>query len=930
MRIPSATYRIQFNPNFTFRDAESVIGYLAELGISDLYASPIFRARKGSQHGYDVVDANALNPELGDEDDFGRLREAVREQGLGWIQDLVPNHMAYNHENRILMDVLENGMHSPYFKFFNIEWEHAQDDLRDRVLAPFLGRFYGDALENKEIQLVYGEHGFAVAYYDLLFPLKIETYSEVLDHGIQRLKKKLGREHPDYIKYLGVLYVLKTLPSGDDPEERYHQISFIKGMFWELYNSNQDIQHFVDENIEIFNGEKGNPESFNLLEKLLSRQLFRLSFWKVASEELNYRRFFSINDLISVRVEEEDVFEYMHTLVLRLVSEGVFSGLRIDHIDGLYDPQGYLGRLREKAGDIYIVVEKILDRDEELPNSWSIQGTTGYDFLNVLNGLFLRRRNERRFTGLYERFGGFSGTYRDLVVQKKRLIIGKHMAGDVDNLARLLKSISGHYRHGIDITQYGLRRAIVEVMAQFPVYRTYFQDDELSDTDKEHIRSAVRYAAHSNPGLRYELDFIEKFLLLDSAESVSDEDREKWIHFGRKFQQFTGPLMAKGFEDTVLYIYNRLISQNEVGGDPQNFGTSLSEFHAFNEKRCSARPYSMNATATHDAKRGEDVRARINVLSEIPDEWEACLKRWSKINRRDSNRSGTREIPDRNDEYFLYQTLVGAFPFGKYKSDKFRQRIKEYMIKAVREAKIHTAWLRPDSDYENEFMEFIDVILESGAHSAFLDDFISFQRKVSAYGIYNSLSQALIKLTAPGVPDIYQGTELWDFALVDPDNRKPVDYRKRIRYLNRMKHAERKNRKHLLKDLIRIKEDGKIKLFLLSRTLQCRREMPQVFRDGTYVPLKTDGMWKDHIVAFARNKDSAWSLTIAPRFLTDIIQPDMLPLGEDIWKNTAIILPKTDMNRWTDVFTGETYPAQETIPAGRLLKHFPVALLRSE
>jgi len=491
MHIPAASYRIQFNPRFGFREAREIVSYLAELGISHLYASPIFKARKGSPHGYDVVDPNQLNPQLGTTSDFERLVREVKTRGMGWIQDIVPNHMAFDYENRMLADVLENGESSPYFGFFDIEWDHPYESIKRRVLAPFLGRFYGESLEGGEIKLRYTQNGFSLRYYNQALPLKVESYGHLLTYQLNDLKKKLGPDHPDYLKLLGVLYVLKTLPSREEVSERYDQIRFVKITLWELYTKNRDIRQFIKENVKTFNGKKGNPESFNLLNDLLSEQLFRLSFWKVATEEINYRRFFNINELLSLRVEDEDVFNHTHSLIFKLIQEGKIRGLRIDHIDGLYDPTHYLAKIRKKAGELYIIVEKILDLEEELPSLWPVQGTTGYDFMNYANGLFCKREHEREFNKIYAGFTTLKPSYDELVCEKKRLILGKHMAGDVDNLAHLMKAISSRDRHGSDITIYGLKRALVEVMAQFPVYRTYIGNGVSRETDYTYIKTAI-------------------------------------------------------------------------------------------------------------------------------------------------------------------------------------------------------------------------------------------------------------------------------------------------------------------------------------------------------------------------------------------------------------------------------------------------------
>jgi (1->4)-alpha-D-glucan 1-alpha-D-glucosylmutase len=914
-----ASYRIQFNPAFGFREAKKIVPYLAALGMSDLYASPIFKSRKGSPHGYDVVDPNRLNPELGTESQFEGLIRELKTHGMEWLQDIVPNHMAFDYDNQKLVDVLENGPSSQYFGFFDIEWDHPYESMKSRVLAPFLGRFYGESLEEGEIKLRYTKNGFSLGYFDQVLPLRLESYVHLLTYRLHILKKKLGGDHPDYIKLLDILYILKSLPSG-----------FIKTTLWELYHNNQDMREFIRENIKIFNGKRGNPESFNLLNELLSEQFFRLSFWKVATEEINYRRFFNINELISLRVEDEEVFSTTHSLILRLVREGKITGLRIDHIDGLYDPTTYLTRIREKAGESYIVVEKILDLEEELPSEWPVQGTTGYDFLNYVNGLFCKREYEREFNRIYASFSALNTPYEELVSEKKRLILGKHMAGDVDNLAHLMKGISSRDRYGSDITVYGLKRALVEVMAQFPVYRTYIGKGIPRETDYAYIEVAMEKAKKSSPGLLNELQLIERFLLLDFGDYLSGEEKNQWIQFVMRFQQFTGPLMAKGFEDTTLYVYSRLLPLNEVGGNPHRFGISVEEFHHFMEKRSHSWPYSLNATSTHDTKRGEDTRARINVLSEIPREWDGNIKSWSKINRKKKRKVYGRSVPDRNDEYFLYQTLIGAFPLHERYHDQFIERMKQYIVKAVREAKVHTAWLKPDTDYENAFISFVEEILSPNAGNIFLSEFVPFQKKISHYGIFNSLSQTLIKITSPGVPDFYQGTELWDLTLVDPDNRRPVDFERRKAFLREIREKENGDLLNLINGLLRTREDGRVKLFLIHRALRARNERPDVFRSGAYIPLEAAGRYKDHIIGFARNQGKKWAITIVPRFLTTLIPEGEDPFGREVWEDTRISLPEGIARGWKNMITDQQVNDGRKLIIGEVLTHFPVALLMKE
>jgi (1->4)-alpha-D-glucan 1-alpha-D-glucosylmutase len=930
MNIPSATYRLQLRSGFGFSEAEAIVPYLKRLGVTHVYASPIFKARAGSPHGYDVVDPGQLDAALGTTADFERLHRTLKAAEMGWIQDIVPNHMALSHENPMITDLFENGPASPYYGFFDILWDHPHPSLRNRLLAPFLGRFYGDALESREIQITYGPNGFSIRYFEHEFPIKIDAYLPLLTRRMESLTNKLGEEDPDYIKYLGTLYVLKGLATLTDRDQRRGQIRFIKRVLWELYSRNAPLRTLIDQNVEAFNGVAGHPESFRDLEALLADQVFRLSFWKVATEEINYRRFFNINELISVRVEEERVFEETHAFLFDLVERGLIDGLRVDHIDGLYDPAGYLNGLRERTGDRFIVVEKILAHEERPPETWPVQGTTGYDFLNYVNGIFCQANKRRAFDRIYTAFAPQESGYDELVANKKRLIIGKHMAGDVDNLAHLLKTISGSDRHASDITTYGLKRALVEVMAQFPVYRTYIDRQGISDHDRMTLERATQRAGRSIPGLSNEIGFIERFLMLKFDDYLSETEKSQWVHFAMRFQQLTGPLMAKGFEDTTLYVYNRLLSLNEVGGDPGRFGTSLAAFHTFNLRRAETWPNTMNNTATHDTKRGEDVRARINVLSEIPKEWEAQLKTWHRINRNKKPVVQGVRVPDRNDEYFLYQTLIGTFPLDRGGVPEFRNRLKSYLVKAVREAKVYTGWLKPDEDYENGTLTFVDRLIEPATADPFLESFLAFQKRVSFYGMLNGLSQTLLKVTAPGVPDFYQGTELWDLAFVDPDNRRPVDFPHLARLLEDLIREAKRDFSGLLKGLLGKMEDGRIKLFLIYQSLLARKAHAALFEKGGYLPIRAQGERNGHVAAFARKQSGKWAITIVPLFLTSVIAEGEPPTGDGVWGDTFLSLPPDAPENWRNAITGERVHVQQKLRVAEALSSFPVSLLVSE
>jgi (1->4)-alpha-D-glucan 1-alpha-D-glucosylmutase len=931
MRIPTATYRIQFNSAFGFNSANAITSYLAELGISDLYASPIFKARAGSSHGYDVVDPTQLNPELGTEEDFEALIQELKQRNMGWLQDIVPNHMAYDSENKYLMDVLENGPDSTYTDYFDIAWSAPFTNSQEPILTPMLGNFYAVCLENGEIQLQYDEKGLSINYYSLRLPVKLESYASFLTQNLGKLSRILGRKHPIFVRLLGILYAVKNITSDVTYQQRQDQIDFVKGLLWELYTDNDEVRSFIDENLQLFNGEPGKPETFNLLDNLLSEQFFRLSYWKVGAEEINYRRFFTVNELISVKVEDFKVFKRTHDLICKLVHEGKVTGLRIDHIDGLYDPTQYLERLREKTGDTYITVEKILQFGEELPSKWPVQGTSGYDYLNYVNGVFCQKENEENFDKIYYDVTWNGTPYEQIISEKKQLIIDRNLAGDIDNLARLLKRIAGNYRYGNDFTVNGLKRAIAEVFTRFPVYRTYINQEGISDIDRSYIQEVTEDAKTHTPLLNNELNFIEKLLLLEYDDFLSQTEKDQWLHFVMRIQQYTGPLTAKGVEDTALYVYNRFISLNEVGGEPARFGFSIAEFHEFNQKRQTHWLHAMNATSTHDTKRGEDIRARLNVLSEIPEEWHQQVRTWSEMNRSYKKSIKKRPLmPARNDEYLFYQTLVGVFPFFEHEYADCVQRVKEFVLKAIREAKVYTAWLRENATYENAFTDFVTAVLEPLDNNPFLKEFLPFQKKVAYYGVFNSLSQTLLKIASPGVPDFYQGTELWDFSLVDPDNRRPVDFETRQSYLTAIKEQVKIDILKLIKELLETKEDARIKLFLTTQGLKARTENLEVFQQGAYIPLEVSGKYQQNIIAFARSNGKKMIVVIAPRFFTGLIQPGEYPLGKQIWDDTCIQLPPQASSSWKDTITEQMVQGNGNIQVCEALKHFPVALLVSQ
>ncbi len=929
MTAPVATYRIQFAKDFTFAQCGKVLDYLAALGISHLYASPIFRAKAGSTHGYDVCDHKQINPELGGEEGFRELVAGVRERGLAWIQDIVPNHMAVSGDNPMFVDVLESGPSSRFYHYFDIDWDHPYESIKGRLLAPFLGNFYGTTLENGEIAIGFDAGGFTVRYYDLRFPLRIDSYARILTRGLDRLRQKIGRDSPDYIKLLGILYTIKSLPADDPQVDRYDQIFFIKQMLFELSETSAPVREHIQANLARVNGtdtEEDSPDRRALLESILAEQYFRLSYWKVAGDEINYRRFFSINDLISLRVEDEAVFRNSHGKILELVKEGAFDGLRVDHIDGLYDPSRYLRRLREAIGEASLVVEKICIGDEPLPAFWPVAGSTGYDFMNDVCRLFVDGGQEKVFDRLYAGYTGRRQKIEDVVVWKKRRIIETHMFGDVENMARLINAVSSLDRQGFDITLRSTKRALTEVLAHFPVYRTYISPDVIRPVDITYVRTAVRRAKRHNTDLTYELDFLERFLLLQYDEHLNEEKKDQWTRFAMRFQQVTGPLMAKGVEDTAFYVLNRLLCLNEVGGDPGSFGLTEENFHEIMAERAKKWPATMNATATHDTKRGEDARLRLAALSEMPDAWRAALTSFSRLNQRRKTRPDGKAVPDKNDEYMLYQVLLAHYPDNPDDLPAFGDRLSAFLVKAVREGKEQSTWLSPNLEYEQALTEFAAKLLRDTPKNAFMTEFLPLCRRVTEIGYSYSLAQTVLKVACPGTPDIFQGTEGWDLSFVDPDNRRPVDFTARAAALAALDKAYGKDPAALCRKLLETPQDGRVKLLALWRGLAARRENPELFAAGGYQAAVFEGERARHVFGFWRTFEDKAALVVVPRRIASLTTPGAPFLLGESWEQTRLTGAPANLGPLTDAITGRHFSCSSCFLKD-VLRDFPVALL---
>jgi (1->4)-alpha-D-glucan 1-alpha-D-glucosylmutase len=958
---PASTYRLQLNGGFPFREAASVIPYLKELGTAAVYCSPWFAAVPGSLHGYDVTDYAATNPELGTPQDFDEFCAALAEHGLRHIADMVPNHMGIGRGNRLWLDVLENGQASVFARFFDINWDPVKKDLRGKILLPILGDHYGRALENQDIQLEFAGGGFRVRYRQSVLPVDPQTYPLILAARPEELESRMGKDHPDLAEHLSIVTAFRNLPGNTETDpgrmnERGREKEVAKGRLAALAERSAAIGGHLSEQVRRYNGGKGQPRSFDDLDALLSRQVYRMAHWKVASDEINYRRFFDINELAAIRMEDPQVFASCHRLMFRLIGEGKVHGLRIDHPDGLYDPPTYFRRLQQRylaglvlaqkraagsagparvegvqpaaipedlqaaldspefrnAAPFPVAVEKILDRKESLPENWCVHGTVGYDFLNALNGLFVDPEAEKAFTALYEEFIGQKIDFDELVYRSKQRFALLHMASEIEDLGHRLDRISEQSRRYRDFTRNNLVLAIRETISCFPVYRTYISPEDVvvSDRDARYIRIAAEKAKSRTPALDPTVyDFLRDVLLLLLEAEVGGEERGLYRDFVMRFQQLTGPVMAKGMEDTAFYIYNRLLSLNEVGGDPTHFGFSPEDFHRQNASRAKRWPAGFITGSTHDAKRGEDVRLRLDVLSEMPKEWQTMISQWALANKKHKPLVRGFPEPRPDTEYMIYQTLLGVWPDPHPQDQQaFEDRLWQVVLKALREAKSDTDWTRPNLEYEEALRSFLHAILAPGADNHFLENFLPVQARIADLGRWNSLSALTLRLGSPGVVDTYQGTELWDLTLVDPDNRRPVDFAARRRMLAELmaRLASGEPRQAVVEDLARSRADGRLKLFLLRQGLSLRGRRPGLFVGGEYIPLETAGEMADHVVSFQRRNGPDLAVAAGGRFFARLaVNGPRPPVGDVVWGDTVVILPDgVSGETLTDVFSG--------------------------
>ncbi len=992
--VPVATYRLQFHPGFTFADAAAIAPYLRDLGVGDAYASPLFMARAGSTHGYDICDYGRLSPALGGEAGFAELSAALRNAGLGLVLDMVPNHMGVGGENPWWVDVLENGPASAYAGFFDIDWAPVKPELAGKVLLPILGDQYGVVLEAGELQLRLVDGALALAYYDTLLPVAPGTLTRLLEPAHAAVADALPEDDPARQELASIITAVGYLPPRDESDparlaERRREKEVIKRRIAVLAESSPVVRAALERRVQELNGTPGDPRSFDELDALIEAQPYRLAYWRVAAEEINYRRFFDINELAAVRVERPEVFAAAHELVFRLVAEGSVSGLRIDHPDGMWDPPAYFRQLQERylldrararlaaqdeadfddaaaaeaarawalahaertargetAWPLYVVAEKILSEREPLPQAWAVDGTTGYDFLNAANGLFVDTANEPALDAIYRRFIApddpeSAPSFAELVRQAKFEVMEGNLASEITSLCHRLERINEKNRRVRDFTLRGLTAALTAVIAELSIYRTYIADPEqVSERDVRYVAEAMVAARRRHPRIPRSLfSFVRDTMLLRNLAEFRAEDRQEVVEVVMRLQQMTGPVMAKSVEDTAFYRYHRLIALNEVGGHPEQFGLDLAAFHAHNAERARLWPQAMLASSTHDTKRSEDVRARLNLLSELPAAWGAAVERWADWNRPLKRQIDGELWPDPNAEYLLYQTLVGAWPEheetgGRLKDGPaFVERIAQYMEKATREAKLHTSWVNPDEEYDGALRDFVAALLEPERSGPFLADLAAFVAAIAPLGRVNSLAQTLLKLTAPGVPDLYQGSELWDLSLVDPDNRRPVDYELRRRLLAELdaRAGEPEGRAALADELRETMADGRIKLYLVSRALRLRRERPQLFAEGGYTPLATSGAGAEHVCAFARTRGDEAAIVVVPRLVAGLLgEGEGPPIGA-IWGDTSLALPdELAGGRYTDVLTGQSLAGERTLPLAGLLGRLPVALLVRE
>ena len=942
-RLPVTTYRLGFHRGFRLAAATRLIPYFARLGVTTLYASPLFAARSGSTHGYDLIDPTRLNPEIGTPADMERLSRTLRARGMGLILDIVPNHMAAHFENPWWRDLLENGEASAFSLFFDVDWNPPQQALAHRISLPVLGDSYRKALENQELELVFDKNGFAVRYYKTLFPVDPATLSPVLGEIRDLLRSDSGPESEEARNILD----LQLARTGSSPERRTDPLArrlrsrnrrTIQRLLKSLHRDNLPFRDALERVLAEYRGIRGIPSSFDRMDALLSSQVYWLSHWKTVTRTLNYRRFFDVADLVGVRMEDDRVFEAFHRLVREWIGKGWIEGVRVDHVDGLRDPADYLHRLsrllHEERPDLgpLIWIEKILGRDEALPD-WPVMGTTGYEFAARVSNLFTDPGGIQRLREWYETLLAPNRTFPEIAYQQKKFVAETLMGGELRRLTLLLEWIAMEER---DVRETGFRelqKGLVEVTACLDVYRTYLREDSVPEEARKRLSKAINEARRRHPTRRQGLfRFFERVLTLDLPPGTPTDKKERWTNFVLKWQQFSGAVMAKGVEDTALYLYVPLLSANEVGNDPGLPPTGPEIFHRFNREHLEDYPLSLSTTSTHDTKRSPDVRARISALAGHADEWIARVERWRDWNRalREAHRGGP-EIPDPSLELFLYQTLVGAWPLDNREGEEFGKRIEAYLVKGLRESKLHTNWITPDPAYEEAVCHFAREILRSDRKSPFLKDFLSFQQKIAREGARISLAGLVLKATAPGIFDLYRGDELWDLSLVDPDNRRPVDFSRRARLLDSVIEQWSREPAKAFRRFLVGWTDGRIKLFLTWALLNLRKHHPALFLEGDYRPLPAEWEQAHGMMGFGRSLPDRDLLVVVSLATNNRLKKGagILSLDDPAGE---IPLPEGETDSWTHVFTGETLRPRTTergpgLPLDRAMGGLPFTVL---
>ncbi|MFZ1942464.1 MAG: malto-oligosyltrehalose synthase [Acidobacteriaceae bacterium] len=955
-RSVSATYRLQLTHKFRFADAEAIIPYLRSLGISHIYASPIFEARPGSLSGYDTCDFSRISPELGGQEGFNSLVAALHDQGMGLIIDFVPNHMsAHPQWNKWWRSVLANGPSSSVSEYFDVDWNPVNSNLHGKVLLAILGGQYGDVLESGDLKIGYHDGEFCLLYGDYNLPLNPRQMKVLLRHRWREVAESAGIDDATRLEFESILFHLDHIPGYQQDglmarADRERETAVASHRLTQVMQQSPALRKHLEDVIAEYNGVPGQPESFDLLHELLEQQPYRLSYWRTAMQEINYRRFFDINDLIGLRMEYEPLFRAAHVKLIELAESGAIDGVRLDHIDGLLDPQQYLLQLRaataNSARPMYLVVEKILARQEWLSPEWPVDGSTGYEFLALLNGLWVNEPNLHEIDQIYLHFRERRKPDRDAVYHAKKLITASSMASELNVLAHELNLLSEENRRSRDFTLDGLQEALREVVACFPVYRTYISAQGFSTTDEMAIDEAIGQARRRNPSIDYSIfEFIRSHICPVREPEESEEDFAERLRFAMKFQQYTSPVQAKGMEDTVFYRYSPLASLNEVGTGTGRRATTPQEFHDANIHRMERWPNAMLTTSTHDTKRGEDARMRIHVLTELPEEWRSQLLQWSHVNEGAKSQVNGHPAPDRGDEYLYYQTLLGMWPaLQQVPDDDTVSRMQAFMGKALREAKVHTSWVNPSNEYDAAVEKFVQQTLCGKSSTEFLASFVPFAERLATLAAWESVSQVALKLMSPGVIDTYQGGELWDLSLVDPDNRRPVDYetrRQRLHALTKDVFDPQLSSEQRSQALARICQSwwtGDVKMLYVAQGLRLREKESELLLRGSYHAMNVEGPNSDNVIAFAREHQGKILLTIAARWFGSLLpQPAALTeleknFGQTFIETTGIKASSTKPVKFTNVLTGATVHAESVNGAMRLnvgesLASFPAVWL---